>query len=100
MILQTNEKKAGGFRWDIWTWKGSGASMVVNGFAGSMAAKLNNLLTANANQRDVVLEHQKQGSEGKVRPILCGSGSRRSCCWWWWCMVVVHGGGGGAWWWS
>lgn len=51
VILSTVPKDdAAGFLWGIHTWKGKDASMVTSGFAGSMANKLNNLLTSNANQ--------------------------------------------------
>lgn len=66
LILHTVPKKSdGGFQWYIHTLKGSSASMIVSGFAGSMANKLNNLLLANANPRDVTVEHHKQGTEGR-----------------------------------
>ena len=59
--MHTQEKQRGGFCWNLFTWKGSAASMISSGFVGSNAAKLNNLLTANANQRDVILTHVKDG---------------------------------------
>ena len=76
LVLHTKEKQNGGFTWNLFTWKGSAASMISSGFVGSNAAKLNNLLTANANQRDVVLQHVKDGDGPTPKPLLEGAPPR------------------------
>lgn len=50
-------------RWSINTWTGSDCNMVMSGFIGSMAEKLNNLLAANSNPRNISITHNECGSE-------------------------------------
>ena len=69
---------AGGGRkgnvWRIMTWMGKEAGMILSGFCGSMAEKLNNLLASSSNPRDITMDHCVSGSESEeFRAALGGS---------------------------
>jgi len=60
--------------WRIMTWTGKEAGMILSGFCGSMATKLNNLLASSSNPRDITMDHCLSGSESdEFRAALGGS---------------------------
>jgi hypothetical protein len=91
LVIVTSPASDGrkGHVWHIMTWAGRDAGMILSGYCGSMAEKLNNLLASSANPRDITMAHSLSGEESDdLRAALGGSLTRVDGV----CQVVAAGG--------